>query len=273
MEIWPLPSATGSRLREVLSEIRGSAANLSGAGHNADELIPHYLKWAVDAGRLARGVLSTTDLERLVLTRRYWAIDANGGQSPVTAHSLSEEIQARVADLEAAIASLDVRLGSWSSGARASIPVVVDTNVWMNPKFTSATADWHTQLGEQIGRMDDLVLVVPSIVVDELDNLKRDHKARTQARLALKYLYDLLAPTVELSAPLRPSADGVGDVILRWLPDPRPHMRLSIADDELVDRAVTLSAFLGREVHFVTYDTNAAFRAHAVDLRVHRLAH
>ncbi|GAA2705233.1 hypothetical protein ACFY2R_26535 [Micromonospora olivasterospora] len=55
--------------------------------------------------------------------------------------------------------------------------------------------------------------------------------------------------------------------------DPPGHTRLSITDDEIVDRAAALQTLAGRRVRLLTYDTGMAMRGRNAGLTVHKLQH
>jgi hypothetical protein len=53
--------------------------------------------------------------------------------------------------------------------------------------------------------------------------------------------------------------------------DPPGHVRLPIADDEIVDRALAVRALAGREVTLLTFDTGMSMRARQAGLRAEKL--
>lgn len=141
----------------------------------------------------------------------------------------------------------------------------------MNATHQSADAPWHEMVG--VGLAEPLMLAVPMLVVDELDNLKDRGSAKQQerARSALKYLYGLLGEQPAVTATVAAGGTDTGAVRIRLMPDPYRHRRLPRHDDELVERARSLRRFVERQTHFVTYDAGAAFRAQLAGLTAHRL--
>ena len=122
-----------------------------------------------------------------------------------------------------------------------------------------------------------LHLVVPILVMDELDGLKESTKQHTRyrARETLKWIAERLGGSQ--SARVRDGGveriDGqvarvYGDVHLDVLLDEPGHRRLPIADDEIVDRATDIAAVAGREVTLVTDDVGQAYRARLAGLSV-----
>jgi hypothetical protein len=70
-----------------------------------------------------------------------------------------------------------------------------------------------------------------------------------------------------------PAADGSrGGVILDVLFDPPGHVRLPIADDEIIDRALAAQALAAKPVPLVTFDTSQSARARHADLTVIKLS-
>ena len=69
----PLPGKIHEQLLEKLKEVDRQAGNArsTGAGTTAQQA---YLTWANNAVELLNTLIGPTDLERLVLTRRYWTI-------------------------------------------------------------------------------------------------------------------------------------------------------------------------------------------------------
>jgi predicted ribonuclease YlaK len=114
-------------------------------------------------------------------------------------------------------------------------------------------------------------VLVPMLVVDELDRLKRDNQARSRARTALKML-DEVFKRVSKQNPmglLRQEDNttgpdglvGLGRITMELLFDPPEHVRLPDNDGEIVDRAVAVQSLAGKPVTMVTYDKSMSLRA------------
>lgn len=275
MEIWPSPGSTGERLQQVLDYLHQEAVNFAAGVHDAAGRVSAYIQWGTNAQRMAYGVLSTSDLERLVLTRRYWAVVGNPNPSAETSGAISDEMTARKNDLEVARRTIASLLQSWQPrpGLAPGVLLVVDTNVLMKRAHRADDFDWHGLVGQHVRTMTPLTVVVPMAVVDELDGLKRGTgEVRTNARHALKFLSGHLGDDPAHARLLRQASSDRGAVSLRLLLDPQLHQRLPIMDDEIIDRAASLATLLSRAAVFVTYDTGAAFRAKAAGLSVQLLS-
>lgn len=116
-------------------------------------------------------------------------------------------------------------------------------------------------------------LVVPLVVVGELDSQKRhpSGKVRATARDVLRHLRELK----------RVSTDEVADVLqlddrvtVEILLDPDGHIRLPDNDAEIIDRAHFLRSLLppGRRLILVTGDVSMEFRAESRALEVRHVS-
>jgi hypothetical protein len=63
-----------------------------------------------------------------------------------------------------------------------------------------------------------------------------------------------------------------GRVTVEVLLDPPGHVRLPIADDEIIDRAVAVQPLAGRRVTLLTFDTGQSTRARSAGLEVRKLS-
>ncbi len=101
-------------------------------------------------------------------------------------------------------------------------------------------------------------VIIPLIVVDELDELKRtarDKADRTAVRAGMRELKDTLAGSQHGTAVK--IADSVTVAIL---PDPRGHRRLPSGDEEICDRTTMLRQFTSPVV-LATNDNGMHVRA------------
>ena len=111
---------------------------------------------------------------------------------------------------------------------------------------------------------DELRLVVPILVVDELDGLTHKAAVRPKAVGVTKYLYGLLGGRTTGPVTITPEQQGRGAVTIQLVFDPYGHVRLPISDEELIERALALRDFIGippKQAFLLTYDSGAAFRA------------
>ena len=110
------------------------------------------------------------------------------------------------------------------------------------------------------------------VVVDELDNLKRNGKGdgtKARARETLKDLEELLPNRPDRRVVVQGRVPGKSaDVSIEVLVDELAHVRLQDPDSELVDRALTIRQLAGRRVVVMTGDIGMALRARSVELEV-----
>jgi hypothetical protein len=216
-----------------------------------------------------RGQLSAGDVDRLVLTRRYWTLvrtDPAAHADDALLGMLHLELAERTTALSSARDDLVRETARWA--ASPGICVVADTNVYLHHARPFEDLDWRHLA--QAREYDQVNLVIPLLVVDELDRAKSG-KARTRARTTLRTLHKLFPdPAVparlgDATVPNRPG------VLAHLLMDDLHHTRLGEADSELIDRAQALGGLVGRQVLLVTIDTAMAFRATMAGLNVRKL--
>ncbi len=270
MPITPLPGVQPKTLLDALRQVHNSASTAHASGGSATDRLVAYARWARDAASQLAKMLRPEDVDRLVLTRRHWVIQGlDPGGLPETIELLVNlELEERLRTLATAVLKQEAILDRWAS--RTGQVVVADTNVYVEHEDPLASYDWRRIVG---AGARGLHLVVPTIVIDELDRLKRHNrrKVRSQARQKLRTLEEQLLENPLGVAELRPEHDSVGAVTVELLLDDPEHVRLPDADDELVDRAQTLSVIAGRDVHFVTGDHGVLFRGAVAGLVVHHL--
>jgi hypothetical protein len=275
--VWPM-SGTGQQLAEMLRAAANATHEVSGG---ATDVVDKYLRWAGAQVRMLQGRLSPADLDRLITTRRYWATLADPTSVLTMVDVLLDELQHRRMVLEAATDAVSQQAAAWSPrDGQFTNYVLVDTNYWMEKGADDLEAmDWHEAVANASGpslpaMQDELRIVVPLLVIDELDDKSHRRDTRPKVTGATKLLYSLLADHPGEPRELRAATGQRGAVTAQLLFDSLGHVRLSNNDDELVERLIVLRDFLGhpsRQMFFLTYDGGAAFRAGAAGL-MHRHA-
>ncbi|WP_165942583.1 PIN domain-containing protein [Micromonospora sp. KC721] len=156
---------------------------------------------------------------------------------------------------------------------------MLDTNVYLHHPQKLEEIDLAPALGT---RHDPICLLVPMIVVDELDKLKQHSKVHNRWRATYTTaVLDRVVCMPDGGGMLRPGdftrliSDGVarGEVRVQIIFDPPGHVRHDIPDEEIIDRALSAELLAGRPVTMVTYDTGMAMRAKAAGLQVVKLEH
>ena len=239
-------------------------------------LVSAYIAWVDEAVRQLRTRVSTADVERLVLTKRCWMLQPMvGDTSPLILGLIQAELDERVSELGAAHASLREQITRWS---RPGAFVVADTSVYIEAPTKLEDLDFAPLVKV---RHEPVHLLVPIVIVDELDGLKRssDKRVRWRAGYTLAVLDRVFATT---AGPARLRAEdfsalqtgGIprGEVTIEFVLDPPGHQRLSINDDEIVDRTLAVQALAGRPVTLLTYDTGLSLRARPTALQEVKLS-
>ncbi len=284
MLVTPLPGVNRDNLLKTLQSIQNEASNLRGGGgvHNAYERLLAYIEWTNTAVQMLGKQISSADLDFLVLTDRYRLLLAGVAGSMTSTERpvqrvlnglVSLELNERVADFEAAIAALDTQISLWSGYGHYVVP---DTSFFIKHEQKLEEVDF----GPLINVWEsDITVLVPIVVVDELDRLKeiKDQHKRWRAGYTLAVL-DRLFETPTDRARLQagavvPGPDGRtrSQVTIELFFDPPGHVRLPIVDDEIIDRALAIQALADRPVTLLTYDTGQSTRARSAGLQVVKL--
>lgn len=244
-------------LEEIANLLTGLDNNRSGAG---SQLRAGHLQWIDTAERTLRSRFEYGAVVDALYTTRFWQLatmeNIDAGYSGFnrmmdlenrTQHSYLKRIEDELRTVH-----------------RAFLPppggelVALDTSFLMHgPWFDNV--DWNKLTKASLVR-----LVVPHVVVDELDNLSHKYTDEKTARRAHKVIRKLraLRGGRESHVPV-PVRSGVE---LQVLVDPRPHDRLAINDAEFVERAAYLNRLVSGRLRVQTNDYGMELRA-ASDLR------
>jgi hypothetical protein len=284
MFLTPRPGVSLDNLISSLQTVHTEAFNLRAGGGpaNAHQRLLAYLEWAARSVRMLNRQLSDADMASLVLTRRYELLLSKAGtltSGDVEVQRLvngmvSLELDERVDDLDKAVKAARSYKVRWTDVGDL---VALDTNFYLvHPQELEDTD--LAQLTAAVTPGWAMHVLVPLLVVDELDRLKRDSQARTRARMALKMLNDVFERVSEdrTMSVLREADDtagpggqlGLGPITMELLLDPPNHQRLPDPDAEIVDRALAVQTLAGRPVTIVTYDISMALRARYAGLKV-----
>lgn len=278
MLITPRPGASRKKILETLRIVHTAASNARNVGQfSAYDRLLHYLEWAVYSAKSLEGLVSSADLTTLVLTKRHDTLLNGVGQLGATAQQrlvnllVHHELDDRIRGLEAAIDFLQAQAVEWSE---SDVLVVADSSFYCHNPTALKDADLHQILG--LLGAQSIRLLFPIVVVDELDGLK---EGKQQARWRAPHTLGLLDEVLrgETFGIWRPqvadfeSGDVRGRIAMQIVLDQPGHVRLPIADDEIIDRAVAIQALAGRPVHLLTCDTGQHTRGCAAGLRVKKI--
>jgi hypothetical protein len=149
--------------------------------------------------------------------------------------------------------------------------LVPDTSFYIEHGEKIEDVDFH-ELAQWSG---SIRVLVPMIVVDELDGLKRGATPRTRWRAGYSVaVIDrvIIHPPWPGIFNLRQHMPPRGEVTLQIVFDPPGHQRMPINDDEIVDRCLACQPFTDNQT-VITYDTGQSTRARAAGLKVNKLSH
>jgi hypothetical protein len=280
------PDANPTLAMAALSDAAREAGNVLGRGFLPADLPGEYLRWAAEQERMLTGVLNADEVARLLLTPRYWAVNSGpavAGGPALAALSLQvqNELVGRQADLEAAGEAIKSEAAEWTytyNGpnfpAHRRHAVVLDTCVLEMLANVLAAYQWSDRAGLSEGA---LVLVIPSVVRDELDGHKLSNnkpringeqvEQRKQARDALRVI-DALFPNGDSWAQL--DTEGPHPVSVFLPVDELTRHRMPSPDNEIVTDALELKPY-AESVTLASYDTNVGLTAERYGLGSLRL--
>lgn len=288
MLVHPLPGTNRVQLRDTLANISQKLGNLrGGASPTWEERLFQYLDWADEAARQLSHVVRAEDIERLVLTRRYYVllnmVGVAGSRSDVgrvVNGLLNLEMDTQVRAFEQAQEALRRVISRWSSLAMF---MAFDTNVFMRHPVKFLEIDFEALIAEA-GAQHELAqgggrihLLLPAVVVAELDRLK-EAKSRDHQRWRCGYTLAVLDktftdPTAPAALPLPEDATAPrpSEVTVELLIDPIGHVPLPVNDDEIIDRLLAAQDLAARKITLVTYDTHMSTKARKEGLAVIKL--
>ena len=219
-------------------------ANARSAG-STHELVSRYGSLCLETVRQLQYELTNRALDELVLSDRYRLIMM----------TLGSDAAGQLVDLELAL--LQRRFADAAKAVNAEIQrwgtvgwlIVPDTNVLLHVLDNDIDRVGWRDLAGLPGK-DPIVVVIPMVVVDELDRLKRSGKdaVRTRARVTIRAIHRLLDGDPQRFASIG-EQDGT-DRLAVFLDSPG-HVRMESADSEIIDRAVALMARAEPRVHSV----------------------
>jgi hypothetical protein len=269
--IEPIPGAKLDDLEKALEQSLQQLSQARATVGSSHELYAAYCRWVSDSVARLSPLVRGDDLNRLVLTQRSWIIQSAAETAGLKGR-LHTEFAEQTRFLEAVTTAVAAEAVRWRHAGKVVVP---DTSFFLEHEHKLEEAD----VAEAIEARDEPIrIVVPMLVVDELDGAKRRHgNAGWRAAYTLGVLDRLLrSPGM---ATLREDDYGSlpsggiprGRVTLEVLTDPPGHSRLPIADDEIVARALAVQGRTGRVATLLTYDTGQALRARHVGLEVRKL--
>jgi len=242
--------------------------------HSGIELFNLYIQWVNSHVRMLAGQISEDSIDTLLRTRGYWSLR---GADPVSlgnnlSDTIRREIEAQKNRIDSAVEEVHTQRQRWSGLGLEPVALILDTGVVEEHAAHLLDVDWH-QLAD-LRPHSYLYLVVPRVVVDELDRHKqsRDQNAkerRSNARAAIKSLWGMFGsrelPSTFRRTDLTPTRQGKFEL----LNDDIEHVQLLDPDAEVLARSRSLTAYI--PVKVITFDTGMALRGMASGIDVVRI--
>lgn len=194
----------GATLAQTIDALRDRAQALQGvlgAGHSLDA----YLDWVDETHRQLGNCLLPRQVEKLVETPRYWAVQRMEHLAQAEAwvnQLITREVDSQRRVLEELLTELEGTQVRWQRGT--GLIVMPDTNILLHHRHAFQDIVWP----EALAWRGDVNLVIPLVVVTELDRHKRstNTKVRTRARVTLRTLNELLPETSSYAPPTSTAA-------------------------------------------------------------------
>jgi hypothetical protein len=117
MLVTPLPGTNRQDLRQTIHELHTAAINIRGGSARPGDVghIDAYFRWTDWAIGLLTGQIAERDIQRLILTRRYWALlESPSIGTPQYYAVLDREIDQRISQFDETYRELDAQIGRWS---------------------------------------------------------------------------------------------------------------------------------------------------------------
>lgn len=225
----------------------------------ADQPVERYLSFVHTSTEQLRYIVRPDSLDRLLLTKRYWAILGMDPRTQAARELASIEMVDSIERFAVATRSLQADWARWEYAGALLVP---DTNVFLHALGdTIAATDWRG-LVPALPSGAVVTVVIPIAVIDQLDRTKHD-RYRVKASKTLNELDGLLSGTL--------TAQLSSDQNLTVLVSELEHVPLTDTDSEIIDRALTLQSRSSRVV-LLTGDSAMTFRARQVSLTYEKLA-
>jgi rRNA-processing protein FCF1 len=263
---------TAERAVTVLTDcITASQRPRAGQAMSADIKRHNYLNWVYETQLQIRSIWSDGELEDALLGRGYWHICAIPQADDRLMNRLVDEELIYQAGYPGIRGDPGGRLGEAvtrlrtlaSLGNRDGRICVPDTNVFLHyTRFDQLP--WAARMG-----LEDVRLIIPLAVVDELDAKKYARREEFQQRA--RELLTLIDGYVTRSPP-----DGYSHlqpgVTVEVLPDESDHVRAASNDQEILERCEFLHQATGRPATLITGDSGMRINAQARGIDVFKLS-
>ncbi len=245
--------ADGERACGVFRDLANEAGNA-----RSGTMYERYVTWTENAERMLGSIAEPDVVADLVHTTRYWTLRTVSAETHRLPAMVDAELEDRQRAFSRAEAALRTERHRWRS--EAATLVVVDTNIFLQEDRQIHAVDWLTVTNSRPG----VRLVVPLVVVHELDRLKRQGNATTAklARQAIRWLAATIPSDPSWHSDLLSGEKHRGvtiEVVVHEGPT-----RPDDADGLIIHYAQQLKVISGLVVKLVTRDLGMQLRARAL---------
>lgn len=245
------PNQSLASADHVLDQLMSTAENISNglAGMAVRPASDAYVRWVEDAEERLRETFVNYGHFRLH-DDRHWRIrevDEASVRPIRMIDSQLREVLFKLAEVRAQLATY-----ARMCGAESTALAILDSNIFHHYQdFTDIP--WPTVL-----KAKQVQILVPLVVVDELDSQKYSASSRVSRR-ASKVISQLRGLELRAGSATRYAVRDSVD--LEFVPEPSDHVRRSSNDDEIVRQASYVSSITPNRVVLVTADLGMQVRA------------
>lgn len=263
-----LPAHEYPLIETVRWLIECKTAFVNGFVGTAAEALESYQRKSVQLSKTLEFIFSFDDVQKMILTRRHWLLMqlSVNGNGPTVNDLIHAETTERQRYFETLVQDYTQMQSAWS--ATSTRLLVADTNVYEHNEDYWDEIDWAALAGA-----NDIRLLVPNVVVRELDSHKRSDRknkvsdtnpelVRTRARVSTRRLREKFDAPDDVESLAKPGATA------ELLIDSPSHVPIADPDAEIIDRALAVRWFTQQPVTLVTGDGNMQFSASAAGLHV-----
>jgi hypothetical protein len=237
-------------LRDLLDKLHDCRS-----GNDAQDVRDRWLRWWSEADAQLQNLFADGDVAASLYVSQTKVRDVNLEMMPYGI--LNHEIDVWIDRFTEMVDEL-VALTPFIE--RPGLIVVPDTSAFVEGVYFT---ELNWQELANIDPRKQVRLVVPVLVVEELDELKRgrDH-ARDRARSVLRRLWELNSDGKQAAV-----IPGSRPVTVEVLADDSWHVRRPVNDNEIIERALYTSEITGRDVILAAGDFSMLYQASSAGLK------
>lgn len=237
----------------AIDALNGVVRELGHVGSGGRDVYLGFLAWWEFADTRFRSIFKDSDLADDLYRSQLWVrqtapFDPGRDVARRETDVWSEKVQAIIGQLQVLklFAEADGRI------------VVPDTSAFIEGKYFTEL-DW--QAVATVDGKERIRLIIPILVIEELDDLKRNPRVSKRARSVLHRLWEMQVGRSGHRAPM-PGRNTTAELFL----DEPWHVRRPVNDDEITERAVHIQELTGKSVILAAGDYKMLFRAESAGL-------